>query len=141
MSYVLEASYKHGAGVTLLRTDDDVDGFLTELLDAGQDYRSATVYAVDECADEDPTHELVVGVDQASALGAVRYADDDGEWFSRGEQVKPDGVRYLYYGTAHEFPADSEVPLDVVRQALQELLANQGMRPEGLSWQAATELR
>lgn len=141
MSYVLEASYKHGAGVTLLRTDDDVDGFLTELLNAGPDYQSATVYAVDESADEDSTHELVVGVDQASALGAVRFAGDDGEWFSKGKQVNPDGVRYLYYGTAHEFPADSEVPLDVVRQALQELLANEGMRPEGLSWQAATELR
>ncbi|SMC69151.1 Imm1 family immunity protein [Lentzea albidocapillata] len=141
MSYVLEASYKHGAGVSLLRTNDDIDGFLTELLNAGPDYQSATVYAMDESADEDPTHELVVGVDQASALGAVRFAGDDGEWFSKGEQVNPDGVRYLYYGTAHEFPADSEVPLDVVRQALRELLSNEGTRPEGLSWQAATELR
>ncbi|SDJ81260.1 Immunity protein Imm1 [Lentzea albidocapillata subsp. violacea] len=141
MSYVLEASYKHGAGVSLLRTNDDIDGFLTELINAGPDYQSATVYAVDESADEDPTHELVVGVDQAGAFGAVRYAGDDGEWFSKGAQVNPDGVRYLYYGTAHEFPADSEVPLELVRQALGQLLVNEGTRPEGLSWQAATELR
>lgn len=74
MSYVLEASYMHGAGVRLLRTDDDIDGFLSELLDARADYQSATVYVVDEDTDEDPEHELVVGVDQATALGAVRYA-------------------------------------------------------------------
>ncbi len=139
MSYVLEASYKHGAGVRLLRTDDDVDGFLAELLDAGPDYQSATIYAVDEAADEDPTHELVIGVDQATELGAVRYAGDEGEWFSRGDRVNPDGVRYLYYGTAHDFPADSEVPLDLVRTALRELLANEGKRPESVQWQELAE--
>ncbi|MGZ3142452.1 Imm1 family immunity protein [Lentzea chajnantorensis] len=137
MSYVLEASYKHGAGVRFLRGDGDIDGFLTELLNAGPDYRSATVYAVDEAADEDPAHELVVGVDEATGLGAVRYAGDDGEWFSKGGKVNPDGVRFLYYGTAHEYPADSEVPLDLVRQALRELLANEGKRPECVTWQAA----
>jgi hypothetical protein len=140
MTFVLEASYKHGVDVALLRNDEDIDGFVTELLNAGPDYQSATVYAVDESTDEDPTHELVVGVDQATALGAVRYAGDDGEWFSRGEQVNPNGVRYLYFGTAHEFPADSEVPLDLVRQALRELLANEGTRPDGLPWQAASDL-
>jgi len=141
MSYVLEASYKHGVGVSLLRTDDDVDGFLVELLSAGPDYQSATVYAVDEATDDAPTHELVVGVDQAAALGAVRYAGEEGEWFSKGEQVNPDGVRYLYYGTAHEFPADSEVPLSLVRHALRELLTNEGKRPESVTWQVPTELR
>lgn len=140
MSFVLEASYRHGTDVTLMRTDDDIDGFVAELLNAGPDYQSATVYAVDESADDDPAHELVVGVDQTTALGAVRYAGDDGEWFSKGERVNPNGVRHLYFGTAHEFPADSEVPLDLVRQALRELLANEGSRPESLSWQAASEL-
>jgi hypothetical protein len=141
MSYVLEASYKHGVGVKLLRTDDDIDAFLTELLNAGPDYQSAAVYAIDEATDEDPAHELVIGVDQATALGAVRYAGDEGEWFSRGERINPDGVRYLYYGTAHEFPADSEVPLDQVRQALRELLSSEGGRPESVTWQGPTELR
>ncbi|KOV79882.1 hypothetical protein ADL03_35620 [Nocardia sp. NRRL S-836] len=133
----MEASYKHGAGVRLLRGDDDIDSFLAELLGAGPDYRSATIYAVDEAAAEDPSHELVIGVDEATALGAVRYAGDDGEWFSKGEKINPDGVRFTYYGTAHEYPADSEVPLDVVRQALRELLANEGKRPECVTWQAA----
>ena len=141
MSCVLEASYKHGAGVTLLRTDGDIDDFLAELLNAGPDYQSATVYAVDEATDEDPVHELVAGIDQAAALGAVRYAGEEGEWFSKGDRVNPDGVRYLYYGTAQEFPADSEVPLDLVRQALRELLSSEGKRPESVTWQAPTELR
>ncbi|WP_191305139.1 Imm1 family immunity protein [Lentzea cavernae] len=126
--------------MSLLRTDDDIEAFLAELLNAGPDYQSATVYAVDESVDEDPTHELVVGVDQATGLGAVRYAGDDGEWFSKGEQVNPNGVRYLYFGTAHEFPADSEVPVGQVQQVLRELLANGGTRPEGARWQAPTEL-
>ncbi|SDF92386.1 Immunity protein Imm1 [Lentzea fradiae] len=135
--FVLEASYKHGVDTALLRTDDEIADFLTELANAGPDYQSATIYVVDETADEDPAHEVVVGVDQAAALGAVRYAGDDGEWFSKGDRVNPDGVRYLYYGTAHGFPADSEVPLDQVRHALIELLAREGKRPACLSWQPA----
>jgi hypothetical protein len=137
MGYVLEASYKHGQGLRLLRVNEEIDDFLTELLNAGPDYQSATVYAVDETTDEDPDHELVIGVDAETALGAIRFAGADGEWFSQGERVNPNGVRYLYYGTAHDFPADSEVPLLLVRRALGQLLAGRGKRPDGVLWQSA----
>jgi len=137
MGYVLEASYQHGQGLKLLHVDQEIDDFLTELLSAGPDYQSATVYAVDEATDEDPDHELVIGVDADTALGAIRFAGADGEWFSQGERTNPNGVRYLYYGTAHDFPANSEVQLLVVRQALGQLLAGKGKRPDGVPWQAA----
>jgi len=135
MGYVLEVTYKHGQGTRVLRTASDIDAFVEELLGAGPDYTSATVYAIDEETDADPEHELVIGVDQQSGLGAVRYAGTDGEWFSQGESTNPDGVKFLYYGTAHDFPADSEVPLGIVRQALSELLSVEGQRPESVTWQ------
>ncbi|MGX7829171.1 Imm1 family immunity protein [Actinokineospora sp. 24-640] len=135
MGFVLEATFKHGAGVRFLRSAEDVDGFVDELLRAGPDYRSATVYAIDEATDADPKHELVVGVNPERGLGGVRYAGDDGESYSQGEQVNPHGVVYAYFGTGHDFPADSEVPLTVVRQALSELLASGGLRPGCVAWQ------
>lgn len=136
MGFVLEATFKHGAGVRLLRSADDINGFVDELLSAGPDYRAATVYAIDEASDADPKHELVVGVNPENGLGGVRYAGDDGEFHSQGEQVNPGGVVYAYFGTGHDFPADSEVPLGVVRQAMQELLASGGKRPACVTWQA-----
>ncbi|MGH3864283.1 Imm1 family immunity protein, partial [Actinokineospora sp.] len=129
MGFVLEATFKHGAGVRVLRSAEDIDQFMAELLAAGPNYRAATVYAIDEDTDADPKHELVVGVDPERELGSVRYAGDDGEFYSRGEQTNPDGVAYNYFGTGHDFPADSEVPLSVVKQAIAELLTSGGSRP------------
>lgn len=135
MGFVLEASYKHDAGVQLLRTPVDVERFIGELLGAGPDYRAATVYAIDESTDADPTHEMVVAVDPTRELGSVRYAGDGGEFYSLGDSSNSDRIVYAYFGTGHEFPADSEVPLDTVRLAMVGLLASGGRRPENVSWQ------
>ncbi|CRK60363.1 hypothetical protein [Alloactinosynnema sp. L-07] len=135
MGFVLEASYKHDAGVQLLRTPVDIDRFISELLGAGPDYRAATVYAIDESTDADPTHELVVAVDPTRDLGSVRYAGEDGEFYSQGDTTNPDRIVYAYFGTGHEFPANSEITLNSVRLAMVELLSSGGQIPQNIEWQ------
>jgi hypothetical protein len=139
MGYVLEATYRHGTGVSLLRSPEDIARFVDELLAAGWEYTAATVYAVDEANDGDPDHELTVGADSEIGLGAVRYTGESGTWYSQGDRVNPNGVTFYYFGNDHQFPADAEVPLDTVRAAMWELLTRQGQRPDCLTWQQLEE--
>ncbi|MGH3862862.1 Imm1 family immunity protein, partial [Actinokineospora sp.] len=46
-----------------------------------------------------------------------------------------DGVEFAYFGTGHDFPADSEVSLDLVKQAMWQLLTSGGKRPNCVTWQ------
>ncbi|MFC0069705.1 Imm1 family immunity protein [Umezawaea endophytica] len=142
MGTALKATYRHGHPAAVLRTREDIDAFVDALLAAGWEYTSATIYAVDENIDGRPDHELVIGADATTGLGAVRYAGDvpgddrgEGEWFSRGDRANPQGVEFAYFGTGHDWPADAEVPLDVVRDAVADLLARPGARPAGVTWQ------
>ncbi|WP_415367130.1 Imm1 family immunity protein [Saccharothrix sp. BKS2] len=61
-------------------------------------------------------------------MGALRCAGD-GDWSSRGERTGPEEVVFTYLGVRHDFPADAEVPLDTVREAMWELLTTGGRRP------------
>lgn len=114
MGRVLEVTYRHGGGVSLLRSREDIDRFVNELPTVGWEYTAATVYAVDEAVDADPTHEPVIGLDAKIGLGALRYSGN-GTWWSQGEQTNPNGVVFAYFGTGTDFPADSEVPLTTVQ--------------------------
>ncbi|MGX7824270.1 Imm1 family immunity protein [Actinokineospora sp. 24-640] len=143
MGFVLEVAYKNDAPVRRLRTVEDIDEFVAELLEAGWEHESASVYALpSEDTDAVPDHEVIIGARKGTGLGVVRYSggaaipgDDSAEWFSVGERVSPDGVEYSYFGTGHDFPGNSEVPLDVVKAAMAELLVNGGKRPTCVVWQ------
>ncbi|MDQ3576389.1 MAG: Imm1 family immunity protein [Actinomycetota bacterium] len=86
---------------------------------------------------------MIVAVDPERGIGAVRYSggeeisdDDVEEWFSVGGQAKSNGtVAYSYFGTGHEWPDNSDVSLDLVKQAMAELLKTGGQRPTNLTWQ------
>lgn len=133
MGFVLETSHRRGDGVRVLRSRADVDLFVADLLAADWEHTAATVCAVDEGADADPDHELVVGVDAAARLGALRYAGER-TWWSVGTRVNPAGVEFVHFGTGQSFPPDSEVPLAVVREALGELLVSGGRLPTCVDW-------
>lgn len=134
MAYVLEVAYRHDQPTTHLRTRAEVDAFVDELLTLGPQYTAATAYAVQEGSEELPDHELLIGVSSQTSLGAVRYSGADGTWYVQGERTNPDGVVFAYFGSGQEFPADADVPLAVVRDALWGLLLAEGQRPEGLGW-------
>lgn len=143
VGFVLEVAYHNDVPVQPLRTEADIERFVAELLAADAFHRSASVYAIDEDTDADPDHEMIVGVDPERGVGVVRYSGGDAipggdaeEWFSVGDQARSGGVvEYAYFGTGHEFPADSEVPLSLVQQAMAELVATSGKRPSCVTWQ------
>jgi hypothetical protein len=136
VGYVLDVAYQHDQEPRHLRTRAEVDAFINELVTLGPAYSAATAYAVEEDSDALPNHELLIGANGHTGLGAVRYSGEEGTWYGRGEQVNPKGVSFAYFGTAHEFPEDAEVPLTVVREALWGLLMSRGGRPAGtgMTW-------
>lgn len=82
-----------------------------------------------------PDHELLVAVDPQTSTGALRYSGDGGSWYSRGSSGKAGVILRYYAGSDNEFPADAELPLDLVRAATAEFLGNGGRRPAGVTWQ------
>lgn len=134
MGYVLDVAYRHDQEPKHLRTREDVDAFVDELLTLGPAYTAATVYAVEEDREALPDHELLIGANPTNGLGAARYSGDVGTWYLQGEQTSPDGVSFAYFGTAQEFPGDAEVSLDLVRDVLWGLLESRGSRPASPRW-------
>ncbi|MBB5956941.1 hypothetical protein FHS29_003534 [Saccharothrix tamanrassetensis] len=82
---------------------------------------------------------LDVGVHGNTGQGALVYTSPDGRWFSRatsGSDANADGrILYYYMNSDTEYPADSEIPLDVVRRAAHEYLTTGGQRPTAATWQ------
>ncbi|SEP72480.1 Imm1 family immunity protein [Lentzea albida] len=134
MGYVLDVAYRHDQEPKHLRSREDVDAFVEELLTLGPAYSAATAYAVEEGSDDLPDHELLIGADGTTGMGAARYSGEAGTWYVRGEHAKRGSVSFAYFGTAQEFPADAEVPLSLVREVLVGLLESGGGRPDGLNW-------
>ncbi|MGI5503742.1 Imm1 family immunity protein [Lentzea sp. CA-135723] len=134
MAYVLDVAYRHDQEPRHLRSREDVDAFVEELLALGPAYNAATAYVVEEGSDDLPDHELLIGANATTGFGSARYSGEAGTWYVQGEHTKPGNVSFAYFGTEHEFPADAEVPLDLVREVLWGLLENRGGRPAGQNW-------
>ncbi|HEX5406852.1 MAG TPA: Imm1 family immunity protein [Pseudonocardiaceae bacterium] len=70
-------------------------------------------------------------------LGAVYYSGRDarGPYYTRGEG-QPGGspLVYMYATSDNELPSNSEIPVELVRQAVHEF-ADTGRRPTCVSWQ------
>ncbi|GAA3838452.1 hypothetical protein GCM10022243_01150 [Saccharothrix violaceirubra] len=136
----LEAVYHNDRPVSVLRDREDVARFVQELLAADWEHSAATVHAVDpDHRKEFPDHELTIGVDPDTGMGGLRYTNDEGTWYSRGDRTNRGGVVYVYFDTGHDFPADSEVRLHLIHDALDELLGTGGQRPHCVAWQEATD--
>ncbi|WP_433270814.1 Imm1 family immunity protein [Actinosynnema sp. CS-041913] len=137
----LEVAYHNDQAVTELHTAEDVDRLLIELGSCGPDHTAATVYAVDPDKHLDfPDHELTIGIDPARGVAALRYSGVDGTLYSQGNDSNPNGVNYTYFGNGHDFPADAEVPLTAARDAVAQLLATGGTRPDGMTWRDTGEV-
>ncbi|MEV7319268.1 Imm1 family immunity protein [Streptomyces sp. NPDC093970] len=119
----------------LLVSADDVDSFIDALLDGRHDRNCAVVYSLDR-----PTlpsgyrdHELAVGVDRVTQVGALTLSVDEG-YVSKGSVDR--GIReYMLLGHVREFMPRSEIPVGLVRQAVKEFLGNGGRVPACIEWQ------
>ncbi len=123
----------------VISTPEQIDELIDALLAESFDNTVAALYVRErpKTAKGRPDHELRIGVDPERKLGSVRYAgtvdQQRGAWYIGGQPVQHDEVYYEYMGDPQEFPTDAEVSLDVVREAVKELLAT-GERPQSAEW-------
>ncbi|MCP3801156.1 Imm1 family immunity protein [Allokutzneria sp. A3M-2-11 16] len=78
--------------------------------------------------------EIIFGMRTGQDRGAIYYTDEGGAWFSRGAPAR-DGDTEVYYADL-DFPADSEIALAQLRQALLEYHRT-ARRPTCIDWQPA----
>ena len=70
--------------------------------------------------------------------GVIRYSGRDwpGGVVSTGDgSANGAELSYFYLGHWRGFPANSEIPLDLVRKAIKEFMTTDGARPPSLRWQ------
>lgn len=136
----VKAYFKHGHGAAPVRvsTPEEVDALIDALLKEPFDNSVVALYVEGRLNKAGvPDHELLVAVNADDQVGALNYMGSAGSFFAKGATSKYEEAVYYYMGHDREFPRDSALPLDVVRQAAKEFLASGGERPEGVGWEAA----
>lgn len=139
MTAKVTAYYLHGHGRTpvVVRTVEEMDRLVDDLLAQPFDNSVSTMYssARPNRPNGLPDHELAVAVSAEDGVGGLWFNGDGANWYTRGTPSRYDQVFYYYMGSEREFPHDSEIPLDLVRQAAREFLLNGGQRPTCVAWQ------
>jgi hypothetical protein len=142
MSFSAEAYYEgnHRDQPVILRGDADVDALVDALMAGPFTNSMANLYIVERPRHPNglPDHELGVAVDAEGNVGGLWYLNSaEGAWYSLGRRSDRDEVFYCFVGNDRTFPPDSEIPIDLIRQAVKEFLATGGQRPTVVRWQPA----
>jgi len=124
----------HGDDPVTVTTPDEVDALVERV--RGESPQHAPILMEVHLSDDPYAQGLDVGI--KSDRGVLRYSG--GDWpegvYSTGDGlVGGEPLGYFYMDTYTEFPANAEVPLAVVRQALHDFLTTEGERPTGIAWQ------
>jgi hypothetical protein len=139
MSHPVQAYFRHehDEAPVVIGNADDADRLVDALLVEPFDNSMCTMYSTGrpELPDGLPDHEFAVAVNAEDGVGGLWYSGDDGSWFSRGTPSRHEQVYYCYMGSERDFPIDSEVPIETLRQAVREFLTSGGARPTCLTWQ------
>lgn len=140
---VAEVVYKQGQGrdPMVLDSADDGDRLIEELRRApqphGVPHNLAQVYSSkrEKLPSGQPDHELLVGIDGERGVGVLSFADASGNVVTAADSG-PRFVEYFLAGNVTEFEAvrPVEIPVDEIRRALREFLAD-GNRPSSVEWQ------
>ncbi|MCX5397481.1 Imm1 family immunity protein [Streptomyces sp. NBC_00102] len=85
-----------------------------------------------------PDHELMVGVDRDLQVGVLSFMDGSGNSVTLGAPEGRNDPAYYIQGHMTEFPACSEIPISLVRQAAREFISSGGQRPACVNWQPLT---
>jgi hypothetical protein len=141
----IQARYRreHAREPAVLSTAEDVDAMIDSLFLSPVDENLAQVHSLQRplLPSGVPDHEVLVGVDGSRRVGVVAFGDSDGNAFtlSSPEDYRDGEVAYCIMGHRREFPDHSEVPVDLVRQAVKEFLFSGGQRPECVQWRIPEE--
>ncbi|OLR94101.1 Imm1 family immunity protein [Actinokineospora bangkokensis] len=120
-------AHREGEPLIVVRTDAELDALIDRVRDETREHRCpAAIQVVLNGNTGYPILEVGLG----QSTGFIHYhADDAARTIGDGD---PDAVaEYVYMGNLSEVPADSEVPIEVVRQGLHEFLST-GRRPSVL---------
>lgn len=132
-----EARYRldHAERPSLLCVADEVDALINSLLSGPVRENMAQIHSLerDSLPSGFPDHELLVGVDRILQVGVLAYLDSSGNVVTSGSLDRSP----VYYMQGHmtEFPANSEIPIDLIRQGVKEFLSSGGRRPACVRWQ------
>jgi hypothetical protein len=77
------------------------------------------------------------GVNVKNDRGIVTHSDPSGSVISVNDIGTIGAVTYDYMGHLRELPANAEVPMADVRQAMREFITTNGARPTSVSWQVS----
>jgi hypothetical protein len=126
------ADQREGGRIT--RTTAEVDAVLDTLAEiAGEDWPALAEVTQAEVTDR---RAAMMYVGLHGELGALMYSGPDhreGSCSNGDAPVDGEPIGYMM-GLSHtEMPADSEIPVDVVRRAVHEFAENP-RRPDGVPW-------
>ena len=140
MQHRVEARYRreHGKTPVILTTSEDVEALIDALLTGPSYHNLAQLHSLERplLPSGYPDHELLVGADRDLPVGVLAFMDaESGNVVTLGSSEGRREVPYLIMGQVTEFPDHSEVPIELVRQAVKEFLASGGKRPSCVQWQ------
>ncbi|MEU8238869.1 Imm1 family immunity protein [Actinoplanes missouriensis] len=138
ITYRVAAQYllEHVDNPLILTTAPEVDELIDALQRSSAGCNLAQLHSLDRSVlpSGSPDHELLVGVDGGRGVGVLAFMDD-GNWTTLGDDIGRDEVGYSIVGHLTEFPERSEIPLDLLREAVKEFCASGGRRPACVNWQ------
>ncbi|MFG3686003.1 Imm1 family immunity protein [Micromonospora sp. NPDC047740] len=139
MQFRVEAYYRpqHGDKRELLVAPEDVDELIDSLLAGPIHQNLAELHSLERSTlpSGAPDHELLVGADQSLQVGVLEFMDASGNWTTVGLQEGRTEVRYSCVNHMTEFPAHSEIPIDLIRRAVKEFCLSGGQRPTCVQWE------
>lgn len=133
-----EAYYrKEHADQRAILTSNDADSLIDSLLAGPDSENMAELHSLDRplLASGFPDHEFLVGVDGELQVGVLGFMDETGNLVSLGDSEGRGSISYFIVGNGTEFPDRSEIPIVLVRQAVNEFLSSGGQRPTCIQWQ------
>lgn len=129
---------EHAENPMMIHGPEEADFLIDSLLESPVSHNLAQVHSLDRdpMPSGYPDHELMVGVDKGLKVGVISFMD--AEYGNIATLGSPEGrvdVAYSINGAFTEFPKHSEIPLDLLRQAVKEFVSSGGKRPSCVQWQ------
>jgi hypothetical protein len=140
MNVKIKAYYKHGHGddPVVLESARDVDALIDGLTSESFDNSVAALYAETRARinPDYPDHELRIAWLAEGKVGGIRYAGGNTKdvAYVPGKASEREDVFYNYMHHDEDWPRDSEVTIEQVRQAVREFVEGNGARPQSFEW-------
>ena len=129
--------HEHDEAPVRISSESDVDQLIDDLLSETYEHSAATLYVDGRLNSAGvPDHELLIGINNDTRkTGGLRYMDEAGTFYGAGQTGTGNVLVYYYAGHDREFPLDSELPIEAVRQAAKDFVTGGGHRPAAVNWQ------